>query len=95
MKPRTVTLEVLDGVPKGVPVIENGTHVGEFPFIQRNNLGFQFAGATDDVCKRVRFAREQSLHVVLEPVKQRSVANDAVLNDFGEARTQFALGQGR
>ncbi len=43
--------------------------------------------------QRIGVARHQALHVVFKPFQKRQVADQAVFDDFGQSRREFACGQ--
>ena len=85
---------MLDRVAEGVPKVENRA-AARFAFVFGNDLGLEFAGTLNRMCKGLRVAGKQRLHVVFEPRKEFRVADGAVLDDLGDAGPELAIRQRR
>src|SRR5512134_292289 len=82
----------LDCVAKRVSEVEHYARAG-FQLIARHYLGLVRAGALDGVGQRLGLAAGEPAHVGLKPFKERGVADQPVLNDLREPRSQFARGE--
>ena len=43
--------------------------------------------------ERLRIARHQCVHILLEPIEQRGVSEQPMFDHLGEPRREFAVGQ--
>ena len=63
-------------------------------FVAAHDRRLDLAGTADDVRERRRLTREQGIQVRLQPREQRRIADQPVLDHFGESGAQFARWQG-
>jgi hypothetical protein len=80
------------GVGEGVAVVENFAEAG-FAFVLADDTGFNFDGAADDVFEAAVIAGENARKIYFQEGKELGISDDAVLDDFGEASAEFALGK--
>ena len=83
VKPSAEAQSGLDGVAKRVTQIEQGPHTG-LPLVCADDLGLQLAGAANGVRQRPGFARHKAPYVGFQPSKEGGVADQPVLDDFGQ-----------
>ena len=75
---------MLNGMTKRMTEIQDGP-APCLALVLGNDRGLDLATTPNRVGQRVRVPCEQPRHVGLEPLKERQVANRAVLDDFGQA----------
>ena len=76
-----------------VAEVEQGA-LATFERIARDHAGLELAAARDRLGQRGVVAREQGLGVRAQPVEETGVEDRPDLDHFGQARAQFAVGQG-
>ncbi len=98
MQPVAIAHFGFNGVAKGMAKIENGANSG-FAFVFGHYPCLGLAGALDSFgqCRRVQL--DELLHMLLKPVHERGITNQAVLYHLGQpgrklARWQCAQGIG-
>ena len=92
MQPRSIAQAGLYRMAEGVPQVQcrSFTLLG---FVSGNHLGLVTAGTLDRFGQCGRIARHQTFQIGLDPFKEGQVANQAVFDDFGHTRSQFAIRQ--
>src|SRR5258706_14651695 len=93
MPPSYISQAGYDGVAEGMFEVQEYAQSAH-ALVMADDFGLDRDRAHDSVLERVRVAREQAIEVGLEPVEERRVADQAVLDHFGQPREQLALGQG-
>ena len=92
MQPGAVPGPGLDGVAEGVAEIEQRA-LARLALVGGDDARLQLAAAPHGVGEGRAIARQQLLDVGFEPVDERSVEREAVLDHLGQARAQLAVGQ--
>ena len=77
---------------ESVPQIQQGA-LTAFTFIRRNHVGLVLATARDGILQRGSIARQQLVHVALQPFEKGQVADQAVLDNLGQSRRQLVVRQ--
>ncbi|MDT4846346.1 hypothetical protein FQZ97_803630 [compost metagenome] len=77
---------------KGVTEVEDRAKTG-LSFISTHHMGFDFTAAPNRESQCDGITGSQLVQICLDPVEKSRVGNGSVLDDFGQACTQFSLGQ--
>ena len=91
MQPVAVTHAGLNGVAECMPEIEQRAFAGFFAFVGCYDCRLVFAGTLDGEGQCRRVTRIQCIDIGFEPIEERQVADQAVLDYFGQSRRQFAV----
>ena len=83
----------LEGVSGRVPEVQDPAPP-PFALVGGDHLGLDSTRCGDDVHQELRLPREDLRQAVCEPVEERPIGDDPVLDDLVEARAQLAAGQG-
>ena len=92
MQPLAISHAGLNGVAKGVTEVEDRAKTS-LSFIGTHHLGFDFTAAPNRESQCDGITGSQLVQIGLDPVEKGRVGNGSVLDDFGQASTQFSLGQ--
>ncbi len=93
MQPGPVTQARFDGVAEGVAEIEQLAQAA-LALVLADDFGLDRDRAHHRVAERIGVAREQGVEIRFEPAEERRIADQAILDYFGDSRAQLALGQG-
>ena len=93
MQPYAVTHMSFDGMAKGMAEVEGGTHA-RLALIGADHFSLGRARALNGGSQGDLIQRTQRVHVVFKPGQERLIANQAVLDNFGQPRRQFAGREG-
>jgi hypothetical protein len=92
MQPVAVARRGLDRMSEGVAEIQDGAQT-LLALVVSDHVRLDLAGAPDCVDHRRIVARDQALDVRFDPLQERRVADEAVLDDFRQACAVFARRQ--
>ena len=92
VQPGRVVGGALDGVAERVAEIEQRA-IAALVLVARDDFGLDLAGALDGVRERGGVARQQLRGIRSSQSKKLAVDDEPVLDDFGEAGAQLAIGQ--
>ncbi len=84
--------DALESVSEGVAEIQDFAQAG-FAFIAADDAGLDGDIARDKSRERLRIALENFGEIAFEEFEHAGVGDDGVLDDFGEAATEFAVGK--
>src|SRR5215471_6472475 len=85
-----VTSDGFERVAKGVTEVEDLAEAG-FPFVFADDAGLDDDGAANDVVERGGVTTQDRIDAFFEEGEKFGVGDYAVLDDFGQAATEFAL----
>ena len=77
---------------EGMAQVQQGA-VAVFTLILADDIRLDLTGAADGMDQRLGAAGEQPVDIDLQPVKEGGIVDQAVLDDLGKARAQFARRQ--
>ena len=93
VQPGAIAHAGLDGVAKGVAKVQDGAQA-RFTLVLAHHPGFDLTAAAHGVGQRSAIARQQGIHVRLQPVHEGHVGNRPVFDDFCQPGAEFARCQG-
>src|ERR1700680_3445040 len=88
-----ISRHAFERVRERMAEIQDFTQAG-FTLIERNDSRLLSDRPLNDEVERGRIAAKELIHLLLQKLEQLCVANDAVFNDFINARAKFARRKG-
>ena len=88
-----VSVDAFQSVPERVTEIQQSARAGRFFFVFGNDVGFNAAGRENRAAAGFVMRIENAQAVFFQRAPEIRVGDQAVLDDFGVSRAQFAFGQ--